>query len=112
LEQEKRTRQMHFRLTPTEYERVETKMQELGVRSLGAYLRKMALDGICVKLDVEEIRQITRLLSKTSANLNQYARKANATGSIYKEDIQDLQKSLDEIWELHRQLLVRLAALS
>jgi len=112
LEQEKRTRQMHFRLTPSEYTRVEKKMSELGVRSLGAYLRKMALDGICVKLDVEEIRQITRLLSKTSANLNQYARKANATGSIYKEDIQDLQKSLDEIWELHRQLLVRLAALS
>lgn len=111
MEQEKRNRQMHFRLTPSEYARVEAKMQELGVRSLGAYLRKMALDGICVKLDMEEIRQITRLLSRCSANLNQYAKRANETGSIYQEDIQDLQKSLDEIWELHRQLLKKLALL-
>lgn len=111
MEQEKRNRQMHFRLTPTEYSRVEEKMQELGVRSLGAYLRKMALDGICVRLDIEEIRQITRLLSRCSANLNQYAKRANETGSIYQEDIQGLQNSLDEIWELHRQMLKKLALL-
>jgi len=108
---QKATERIELRLTPEQRQRLEVKMQEVGVKNVSAFIRKMALDGICVKLDVEEIRQITRLLSRTSTNLNQYARKANATGSIYKEDIQDLQKSLDEIWELHRQLLKKLALL-
>jgi len=108
---QKATERIELRLTPEQRQRLEVKMQEVGVKNVSAFIRKMALDGICVKLDVEEIRQITRLLSRTSTNLNQYARKANTTGSIYKEDIQDLQKSLDEIWELHRQLLKKLALL-
>lgn len=100
-----------FRVSQKELERINQKREEIGVRSMSAYLRKMALDGLCVKLDMPEIRQITRLLSRCSANLNQYAKRANETGSIYQEDIQDLQKSLDEIWKLHRQLLAKLALL-
>jgi len=105
------TERIEVRLTPKQRERLELKMQEAGVQNTSAFIRKMALDGICVKLDLKEIRQLTRLLSRTSANMNQYAKRANETGSIYKEDIRDLQKSLDEIWELHRQLLKKLALL-
>lgn len=107
----KATERIELRLTPEQRLRLDEKMREVGVKNISAYIRKMALDGVCVKLNMDEIRQITRLLSRCSANLNQYAKRANETGNIYKADIQDLQKSLDEIWELHRQLLKKLALL-
>ena len=79
--------------------------------NMSAYIRKMALDGICIKLDLVEIRQLIVMLQRCTNNLNQYARRANETGSIYAADIKDLQNRLDEIWELSRQSLARLVAI-
>ncbi len=81
------------------------------MRNMSAYIRKMALDGICVKLDLKDVREVSSLLRQCSNNLNQYAKRANETGSIYAADIRDLQKRLDEIWELYRQSLLRLASI-
>lgn len=78
---------------------------------MSAYLRKMALDGICVKLELEDVRELISLLRRCSNNLNQYAKRANETGSIYAADIEDLQKRMDEIWELSRLSLLRLAGI-
>ena len=86
-------------------------MEEAGILNMSAYVRKMALDGICVRLDLEDVRQLIVLLQRCSNNLNQYAKRANETGSIYAADIEDLQRRLDEIWELSRQSLARLASI-
>ena len=107
----KRNVQMHFRVTQPEAERIHKKMDELGIRSLGAYLRKMALDGYCIKLDLVEVKELVSLLRICSNNLNQYAKRANETDSIYKADIKDLQERLDKLWELTQKLLVRLSNL-
>ena len=108
---EKRNRQMHFRLTASEMERVEAKMEELGIKSLCAYLRKMALDGYCVKLDLQDVKELVSLLRRCSNNLNQYAKQANENGSIYAEDIKDLQKRQNQIWEIAKEILARLATI-
>ncbi len=79
--------------------------------NMSAYVRKMALDGICVRLDLADVRQLIVLLQRCSNNLNQYAKRANETGNIYTADIEDLRNRLDEIWELSRQSLARLAAI-
>ena len=92
-------------------EQIRTKMGEAGIRSLSAYGRKMVLDGICVKLDLEDVREMISLLRRCSNNLNQYAKRANETGSIYAADMEDLRVRLDEIWELSRQTLARLAGI-
>lgn len=105
------TEQINFRLTAEQRQQMEKRAEEMGIHNLSAYIRKMALNGLCLQLDVEEIHQITTLLSRTSANLNQYAKRANATGSIYAEDIQDLQKSMEELLALHKQLMDQLAIL-
>ena len=106
-----RTEMLHFRVTPQELGRINTKREEIGIRSLSAYLRKMAMDGYCVNLDLTDVKTMTTLLRCCSNNLNQYAKKANETGSIYAEDIQDLQTRLDEIWELQKALLKKLSAI-
>lgn len=98
-------------LSQDEIDRIHAKMEEAGIQNMSAYLRKMALDGICVKLDLEDVRELISLLRRCSNNLNQYAKRANETGSIYAADIEDLQKRMDEIWELSRQSLQRLAGI-
>jgi hypothetical protein len=86
-------------------------MNEAGIENMSAYILKMALDGICVKLDLQDVREMLVLLRRCSNNLNQYAKRANETGSIYAADIDDLKVLLDEIWELARQSLVRLSSI-
>ena len=70
---EKRNVQMHFRVTKSEAERIHEKMDEIGVKSLGAYLRKMALDGYCINLDLRDVKEFVSLLRRCSNNLNQYS---------------------------------------
>ena len=106
---EKKDKQIVILVSEKDKERIHLKMQDAGITNMSAYIRKMALDGICVKLDLADVRQLITLLQRASNNLNQYARKANETGSIYEADIKDLQTRLDEIWELSRQSLARLA---
>ena len=105
----KREKQLLVRISDADKERIQAKMKEAGILNMSAYVRKMALDGICVKLDLEEVRQLIVLLQRCSNNLNQYAKRANETGSVYAADIEDLQSRLDEIWELSRQSLAHLA---
>ena len=105
----KREKQLLVRISDEDKQRIQAKMEEAGIRNMSAYIRKMALDGICVKLDLTDVRQLVTLLRRCSNIMNQYAKKANETGSIYASDIEDLRIRLEEIWELARQSLARLA---
>ncbi len=102
---------LKFRISAEEVERIKVKMEDAGIMSMSAYIRKMALNGICVRMDLGDVRQLVILLQRCSNNLEQYARKANETGSVYAAEIANLKNRLDEIWELTRQSLVRLAAI-
>lgn len=108
----KRNIQVHFKMTAAEIERMRLKMKEVGVHNQSAYLRKMALDGYCINLNLEDISEVRSLLRYCSNNLNQYAKKANETGNIYAEDIADLQKRQDEIWLLLKKVLGTLASIN
>ncbi len=106
-----RNQEMHFLLTPEELERVEQKMREAGIVNRSAYFRKMALDGYVVQLDTSDIHTMVSLLRRSSNNLNQIAKKANATGNIYGADVADLQAKQDELWELAKEIVVRLSTI-
>ena len=106
---EKRDRDVHFLASKEEVERIHQKMDELGIRSMGAYLRKMALDGYCINLDLQDVKEMVSLLRRCSNNLNQYAKRANETGSIYQADINDLQERLEEIWTDMKEVLVEVS---
>ena len=99
-------------MSEAELQALYRRMDELGVRNRGAFIRKMALNGYCIHLDVPEIRTMTSLLRRCSNNLNQYAKKANQTGSIYEEDILDLKNRLDKIYDNTEKILERLNVLS
>lgn len=100
-----RKTQLHFVVSEQELDRIRQRMEECGVANLSAFLRKMALDGYIIHLDMTELQELTRLLRICSNNLNQYAKRANEVGSVYAADIEDLRLRLDEIWELAEKLL-------
>ena len=102
---------LKVRISLEDKERIKLKMEDAGILNMSTYVRKMALDGICIKLDLAEVHQLIVMLQRCTNNLNQYAKRANETGSIYAADIEDLQNRLDEIWELSRQSLAHLAAI-
>ena len=97
------------KVTPEEKEKIRQRMAEMGIKNMSAFMRKMAIDGYCVKLDLSDVNEMVRLLRYAGNNLNQYAKKANETGSIYADDIRDLQERLEELWEMAKAILARLA---
>lgn len=108
---EKRDETIILRLSKTEKNRIYEKMLSIGIRSLSAYIRKMALDGYCLHLDLPQLRRMAYLLQMCSNNLNQYAKRANESGKIYATDMEDLRQRLDELIDIGRQILSKLAEL-
>jgi hypothetical protein len=86
-------------------------MDAMGVVNLGAYLRKMAIDGYHITLDLSDIRKMVRLLKNASDNINQIARRANETRSVYAADIEDLRQRYRELWDAVNKILGGLAGI-
>ena len=108
-----KSRNMELRalFTPEEIQRLHQRMAEARVKKRSAFIRKMALDGYIIKLNLDEIGEMIRLLRISSNNLNQIAKKANANGSIYGAEIAEMQMKQDEIWELAKEILARLSSI-
>ena len=102
---EKRAVQLHILVSEQEAALIKERMEQIGTGNLSAYLRKMAIDGYIVKLDLSDVRELSKLLRACSNNLNQYARRANETGSIYAADIADLNARLDGLWAAANKIL-------
>ena len=107
----KRDVQVNFRVSPEELALIEQKMSQLGTKNREAYLRKMALDGYCLHLDLQELRRMAYLLQMCSNNLNQYTKAANESGQVYAADMEDLRSRLDELVEISKQILAKLTEL-
>ena len=99
---------LHFRVSKAELDIIRQKMQEVGVRNMGAYLRKMAVDGYVVRVDMTEFKEPASLLRNCSNNLNQIAKRVNSTGHLYEEDIADLKTRYGELWGAFGSLLSKL----
>lgn len=108
---EKRERevQLKFRVTPEERKLIEQKMVLLGTSNMAAYLRKMAIDGYIVNLDMPELRELISLLRRSSNNLNQLTKRVHETGRFYDADLEDLRHSFDRLWGMADKLLNGLA---
>ena len=108
----KREVQLNFRVSPEELALIEQKMAQLGTTNREAYLRKMALDGYVVRLELPELKELVSLMRYSSNNLNQLARRAHETGRIYDTDMEDISRRQEALWDGVHQVLTQLAKLS
>ena len=110
-ENRKRSIRMRFYVTPEERTIIEEKMALLGTANLSAYLRKMALDGYVVNLDLPELREMVSLLRRSSNNLNQLTRRVHETGRFYDADLESLRQDYDRLWDATGVIVSKLARL-
>ena len=103
--------QVKFRVTPEERALIDKRMEQAGTMNMAAYLRKMAIDGYVVKLELPELRDMISQLRRISNNFNQIARRVNATNRIYEDDIREMKVMLEQIWEANNRVLEKLAAI-
>ena len=87
-------------------------MEQAGVMNMAAYLRKMAIDGYVVRLELPELRDLISLLRRTSSNFNQIARRVNSTGRVYEDDIYDMKVKIEQTWDATNKVLEKLAAIN
>lgn len=103
--------QLNFRVTEREKELIEDRMQEIGTTNREAYLRKIAIDGMLVKLEVPELKEIVSLMRRTSNNVNQIALRLNETGRIYEVDITDIQNQQEQLWDMLNSLITKISGI-
>ena len=106
-----RSKRIELRVTAEELRQIHERMQETGISSLTAYMIRMAIHGYVIKMDLADLKELLRLMQISGSNLNQYAKKANETGSIYREDIEELRTAQKEILQEMRKVLEKLTAI-
>ena len=98
-------------LSPEERDLIQQNMALLGTDNMSAFLRKMAIDGHVIKLDLPELKELVSLLRYTSNNINQIAKRVNSTGRIYSEDLAGIKDSMESLWTAANNILRRLASI-
>ena len=103
----KRNIQVKFYVTAEEKELMEQKMAQLQTKRIGAYLRKMAIDGYIIQVDTRDIKEMNKLLSAIGRNINQIAKRVNTTNTIYKKDMEDIKELMDQIWQSQKSMVLK-----
>lgn len=98
--------QLKFYVSEAERDFIVQKMKLIPTRNMGAYLRKMAIDGYVVQIDHSAIKEMTAEIRKIGLNINQIARRANATGAVYEQDLAEIKGVLEKIWHIQRSTLL------
>ena len=105
----KRDTAVLLRVSEEELEQIRERMAVYGTTNMAAFIRKMAIDGYVVKLDLPELKEMTRLLSSYSNNLNQIARRVNATGNVYSSDLEEIRQNQEAMWQAADKIIRALA---
>ena len=99
------------RINDEERAQIQTRMALAGTKNMSAFIRKMALDGRIILLDMDEIKTLVSLLRRTSANVNQISKRVNSTGRVYENDLSEIQNRLGEVWAALDGVLRKLAVI-
>lgn len=107
----KRETAVLIRMTESELAQIRERMEEFGTTNMSAFIRKMAIDGYIVKLEVPELKEMTRLLSSYSNNINQIAKRVNATGNVYTTDFDEILQNQECLWNVAEKIIRSLSKL-
>ena len=100
---------LQFYVSEQERELIQTKMEQYGTENMSAYLRKIAIDGYVVNLELPELGEMVSLLRRSSNNLIQLTRRVHETGRFYDADLEELRRDYDGLWGAARKILTALA---
>ena len=102
---------IYLKINKKDHDIIKSKMDSAGITNESAYLRKMAIDGVIIKLNLSEITDLNSLLRRYGNNVNQIAKRVNSTGSIYENEIQEIKDQQNEIISVLRDILKKMIKL-
>ena len=105
----RRSVHLHVMVTPEEQRQIQERMAQVGILNMGAYMRKMALNGYVLQVDLSPVRELVSLQRRCANNLNQAALHVNTYGGLYPNELQALQKDYADLWGPLSELLEKLA---
>jgi len=100
-----RSHAMTFRVTEEERSMIRRRQEQTGIINQRAYLLKMAIDGRVIRVELESVKEMNRLLSNATNNINQISKRANETGNIYAADLDEIQARQGEIMVQQKEIL-------
>ena len=103
--------QIIFWVSEAEKRMIEEKMTQAGMTNLSAYLRRIAIDGMIVRLELPELKEMISLLRRCAGSLNQMAKRMNETGRVYEVDLREAMEQQERLWTMANALLTRLAGI-
>ena len=103
--------QIIFWVSEAEKGMIEEKMAQAGMRNLSAFLRRIAIDGMIVRLELPELKEMVSLLRYASNNINQIARRMNESGRVYGTDLEQVIQNQEQLWNMANGILVKLAGI-
>ena len=110
MKKRRRPVHLHVMLSEAERDQIQDRMDEAGVRNMSAYVRKMALNGYVLHVDLSPVRELVSLQRRCANNLNQVAIHVNTYGGIYPDEIKALQRDYADLWGPLSDLLKKLSA--
>ena len=102
---------LHVMVTPEEQALIGERMAEAGISNMGVYIRKMALNGYVLHVDLSDIRELVSLQRRCANNLNQVAIHVNTYGGIYPDEIKALQQDYADLWNAISKVIRKLSAI-
>ncbi len=96
--------QVKFYVNEEELNQINNRYRSANVTNRGAYLRKMAIDGMVINIDTSDLKATVKEMNSIGKNINQITRNANTYG-ILKQDINDIKAKVEDIWQLLKSTL-------
>lgn len=106
-----RNTQIIFWVSEEEKKLIEEKMAQVGMTNLSAYLRRISIDGMIIKLELPELKEMVSLLRYTSNNINQIAKRMNESGRVYDTDLEAVTENQEKLWDMANEILTKLAGI-
>ena len=111
-EKKNRSKILQFRVTEEELKIIDDRFKKSYAKTRGEYLRRSALSSINIVLDEEKFQQHNRQISGIATNINQIATRVNSTGNLYTEDLQEIRRDIQELWQLQVSILSELHSIN
>lgn len=100
-----RKNELKLYLSDDEQYILEQKVKISGMKSKSAFLRRLILYGFVYDIDYSYLRDYNAALGKIGGNLNQIAKRMNATGNVYKANIEEVKKLMKQVWDTQKAML-------
>ena len=101
--------QIIFWVSENEKSMIEEKMAQADMTNLSAYLRRIAIDGMIIRLELPELKEMVSLLRYASNNINQIAKRLNESGRAYDTDLAEILEKQKQLWQLANDILMKLS---